>query len=154
VVRWLDKFSRFLPESWQRPFHNVTIAGLEGLASLRDRRTLFSLITSSALIAFLSILTPWLLLPAFQLPAPFLLAMLINVGATIAIVPASTPAKIGVVQFAVIFILSQLEVGSEAAIWSYAIVFHLVAILPQIFLGMIAAAKTNWRPLKAQTAEG
>lgn len=154
VVRWLQKFSRFLPERWQRPYHKLTIAGLEGLASLRDRRTLFTLITSSTIIAFLSILTPWLLLPAFQLPATFLLATLINVGATIATVPASTPAKIGVVQFAVIFILSQLEIGSEAAVWSYAIVFHLVVVLPQIFLGMIAATQTNWRLLNPQTAEG
>jgi uncharacterized protein (TIRG00374 family) len=154
VVKLLHNFSHFLPERWQRSFHKVTIAGLEGLAGLRDRRTLFSLICSSALIAFLSILTPWLLLPAFHLPAPFLLAMLINVGATIATVPASTPAKIGVVQFAVIFILTRLAVGSEAAVWSYAIVFHLVVVLPQIFLGMIAAAKTNWRPLNPQTADG
>jgi hypothetical protein len=76
------------------------------------------------------------------------------VGATIATAPASTPAKIGVVQFAIIFILSQLAVGTEAAVWSYAIVFHLVVVLPQIFLGMIAAAKTNWRPLNPQTADG
>jgi uncharacterized protein (TIRG00374 family) len=146
VVGLLQKISPFLPGRWQRPFHKLTIAGLEGLASLRDRRTLFSLVCSSTLIAFLSILTPWLLLPAFQLPATFLLAMLLNVGATIATAPASTPAKIGVVQFAVIFILSQLGVGTEAAVWSYAIVFHLVAVLPQIVLGMIATTRTNWRP--------
>lgn len=153
VVRWLQKFRHFLPERWQQPFSNMIIAGLEGLTSLRDRRTLLSLILSSAIIALLSILTPWLLLPAFQLPATFFLATLINVGATIATVPATTPAKIGVVQFAVIFILSQLEIGSEAAVWSYAIVFHLVVVLPQILLGMIAATRTGWKPFNAKTAD-
>lgn len=153
VVGILQKFSYFLPERWQRPFHQLTIAGLEGLASLRDRRTLISLIGSSTIIAFLSILTPWLLLPAFQLPATFLLATLINVGATIATVPATTPAKIGVVQFAIIFILSQLEIGSEAAVWGYAIVFHLAVILPQILLGIIGATRTNWRLFQTQTAD-
>lgn len=151
VVQILQKFTRFLPGRWQRPFHQLTIAGLEGLAALRHRPTLLALVFSSGVIAFLSILTPWLLLFAFGLPATFVLATLINVGATIATVPASTPAKIGVVQFAVIFILSQLQVGSEAAVWSYAIVFHLVVILPQIVLGAVAMAQTGWRPLKTQT---
>jgi uncharacterized protein (TIRG00374 family) len=154
VVRILQKLTPILPQRLQRPFHQLTIAGLEGLAALRDRRTLITLIASSVFIAFLSILTPWLLLPAFQLPATFILAMLLNVGATIATAPASTPAKIGVVQFAVIFILSQLKVGSEAAVWSYAIVFYLVIILPQILLGVIATTQTSWRPLAAATEEG
>lgn len=153
VVQTLQKFTRFLPRKWQRPFHKLTIAGLEGLAALRQRRTLLALLASSSIIAFLAILTPWLLLSAFDLPATFVLATLINVGATIATVPASTPAKIGVVQFAVIFILSQLQVGSEAAVWSYAIVFHLVVILPQILLGAIATTQTRWRPFKPQAKE-
>jgi uncharacterized protein (TIRG00374 family) len=153
IVRLLQRLTRFLPKRLQRPFHQFTIAGLEGLAALRQRRTLLALLGSSTLIAFLSILTPWLLLPAFQLPASFLLATLINVGATIASVPASTPAKIGVVQFAVIFILSQLEIGSEAAVWSYAIVFHLVVVLPQIALGLLAATQTGWRSFNPQTAD-
>ena len=153
VVQTLQKFTRFLPTKWQRPFHNLTIAGLEGLAALRQSRTLLALLGSSSIIAFLAILTPWLLLAAFDLPATFVLATLINVGATIATVPASTPAKIGVVQFAVIFILSQLQIGSEAAVWSYAIVFHLVVILPQILLGAIATTQTRWRPLKPQAKE-
>ncbi len=151
VVQLLQKFTHFLPERWQRPFHQLTIAGLEGLTALRQRRTLLALIGSSLFIAFLSILTPWLLLPAFHLPATFLLATLLNVGATIAIVPATTPAKIGVVQFAVIFILSQLEVGEEAAVWGYAIVYHLVVVLPQILLGAVATTQTSWRPLETQT---
>ena len=103
----MQKFTRFLPKRLQAPFHKLTIAGLEGLAALRQRRTVLGLLGSSAIIAFLSILTPWLLLPAFQLPATFILATLLNVGATIAVAPASTPGKIGVVQFAIIFILSR-----------------------------------------------
>jgi uncharacterized membrane protein YbhN (UPF0104 family) len=146
VVRLLQKLARFLPARLRPLWHKFTIAGLEGLAALRHRRTLLALLASSAVIAFLSILMPWLLLPAFHLPPTFILATLINLGATVAMVPASTPAKIGVVQFAIIFILSRLEVGSEAAVWGYAIVYHLVAVLPQILLGAIATTQTRWRP--------
>ena len=146
IVQILQKFTRFLPLRLQERFHKLTIAGLEGLVALRHRRTLLALSGSSAFIAFLAVLTPWLLLPAFQLPSTFILATLINVAATIAIVPATTPAKIGIVQFAVVFILSRLEVGSEAAVWGYALIYHLVVILPQILLGAIASTQTTWRP--------
>lgn len=153
VVRILRWFSRFLPERWQRPFHKLTIAGLEGLTALRQQRILLALLSSSFIIALLSILTPWLLLPAFHLPSTFILATLINVGATIAIVPSTTPAKIGVVQFAVIFILTRVGVEDEAAVWSYAIIYHLVVILPQILLGAIATTQTSWRPAQPSARE-
>ena len=46
---------------------------------------------------------------------------------------------------AVVFTLYSLDVNADAAIIGYAIIFHLVVVLPQIVLGIIAAWRTNWR---------
>lgn len=143
LTEWL---LRPLPGRFGRRLLQFAISGLEGLASLRDRRALLQLLALSALIAFLSVLMPLTLFPAFNLPFGLPEAILINLVVTVAaVLPVPTPGRIGVFEFAVMFMLRQFGYTDEATAFSYAVVFHLLIIGPQIILGVIAAWRTEWR---------
>jgi uncharacterized protein (TIRG00374 family) len=122
-----------------------SISGLEGLAALRSHRLSLLLVASSLFIAFLSVLLPYVLFLAFDLQLGLVPAALIHVAVTIAATPPSTPGKIGVINGAVAFMLISLGLADEAVVVSYSIIFYLVAVVPQIALGAIAASHTNWR---------
>jgi uncharacterized protein (TIRG00374 family) len=145
ITRLVQKTAEHLPDNWiQRPLRWM-ISGLEGLAALRSGRTSVILVTFSAVIAILSILLPYILFASFDLELSLVQAALIHVVVTIAITPPSTPGKLGVFNGIVAIMLYSFGVSDDAAIISYSIVFYLVAILPQILLGSIAAAKTDWQ---------
>lgn len=141
----LQSIANRLPDNWiQRPLQWM-ISGLEGFAALRSGRTSLILVSLSAAIAGLSILLPYVLFAAFDLQLTLVQAALIHVVVTIAITPPSTPGKIGVFNGVVALMLYRFGVTDNAAVISYSIVFYLVAIVPQILLGSVAAAKTDWR---------
>ena len=146
VVRWLRWFSRYLPAALAQRLLRWAVAGLEGLAALRSRRVTLALFGLSALIALLSILTPWALFPAFNLEYGITEAALIHVVLIVAAtLPVPTPAMLGVVEAAVIFMLSQFGLVDEAVAFAYAIVYHLIVDLPKFIFGAIAVPRTRWR---------
>ncbi len=122
----------------------LAVNGLEGLAALRDRRLNLLMLLLSLLIAGLSIVLPYVLFLALSLPLTFLDAALVHIVVSIAIVPPSTPAKIGVLNGAAALVLWQLGVRDEANIAAYAILLYLVVVVPQIILGLIATSRTKW----------
>lgn len=145
ITAVLHNISQRLPaKGWiQRPFQWM-ISGLEGLAALRSGKTSLILVFLTAVITLLSVLLPYVLFYAFDLNLSLLQAALINVVVIIVTTPPSTPGKIGVFNGAAALMLYNFGITDEAVIISYSIVFHLVVILPQIVLGSIAAAKTDW----------
>lgn len=145
VIRWWRLIVRPLPERLERWFLKLAVSGLEGLATLRSFRLSLLLLFASGLIALLSVLTPYILFPALNIPLTIIDAALIHVVVSVAIAPPSTPAKIGVFNGAAALMLYQFGLTDETAILSYAILFYLVVILPQILLGIIAASRTKWR---------
>jgi uncharacterized protein (TIRG00374 family) len=145
ITRFFQAMADKFPAQFGKRLLRWSISGLEGLASLRNHRLSLLLVASSAFIALLSLLLPFVLFLAFDLPLGLVAATLIHVAVTIAITPPSTPGKIGVFNGAVAFVLIYFGLADEAIIISYSIVFHLVAVLPQIVLGIIAASRTNWR---------
>ncbi|MEM7330879.1 MAG: hypothetical protein AAF490_02220, partial [Chloroflexota bacterium] len=64
---------------------------------------------------------------------------------SIALVPPSTPAKIGVFDGVVAFLLVQFGLQNEAIIIGYTLIFHLIIYLPQIIFGVFASWQTNWQ---------
>jgi uncharacterized membrane protein YbhN (UPF0104 family) len=70
-------------------------------------------------------------------------AAIINVAIMVALVPPTTPGKIGIFDGVVAFLLLQFGVKNEAVIASYTIVYHLIVILPLIILGSIAVSRTR-----------
>lgn len=139
-----------VPTKFAKRLLRWSITGLQGLSSLRSRRLSLLLVGSSALILFLSILLPYLMFYAFNLPFGIVEAAVVHIVVTIATTPPSTPGKIGVFNGAVALILISFGMTNEAVVISYSIVFLLVVIVPQIVLGSIAAAKTDWRLHKAK----
>jgi uncharacterized protein (TIRG00374 family) len=144
ITRLVQEIAAHLPNNWiQRPFRWM-ISGLEGLAALRSGRTSLILVILSAVIAVLSILLPYILFASFDFDLNLVQAAMIHVLVTIAITPPSTPGKLGVFNGVVAILLYSFGGSDDAAIISYSIVYYLVAILPQILLGSVAAAKTDW----------
>ncbi|MFN2124759.1 MAG: lysylphosphatidylglycerol synthase domain-containing protein, partial [Candidatus Promineifilaceae bacterium] len=145
ITRLVQKIAARLPDNWiQRPFRWM-IFGLEGLAALRSGRTSLILVVLSAIIAVLSVLVPYVLFASFDFDLTLVQAALIHVVVTIAITPPSTPGKLGVFNGVVAIMLYSFGVSNDAAIISYSIIYYLVAIIPQITLGSLAAAKTDWQ---------
>ena len=145
VIGLWRRVVRPLPDRLEQWLLRVAVSGLEGLAALRDRRRALLLLLTSLLAAVLAVLMPYTLFPALGLPLTLLDAALIHVVVTIAITPPSTPAKIGVFNGAVALMLLQLGVTDEAAVAGYAILFYLVAIVPPVALGVVAASRSQWR---------
>lgn len=119
--------------------------GLEGLSSLRSPGLSILLVGLSVLIFVLSILVPFYIFAAFNMDLGIVEAAVIHIVVTIATTPPSTPGKIGVFNGVVALTLLSLGLDDEAVIISYSIVFYLVVVVPQIVLGIIAAARTDWR---------
>ena len=134
-----------LPTRFARRILRWSLSGLEGLAALRSTRLSLLLVGTSAVIAFLSVLLPYVMLRAFNLPYGLVEAAVIHVVVTIATTPPSTPGKIGVFNGAVALVLLSYGMTNEAAAIGYSIAFYLVVIIPQILLGSLAASRTDWR---------
>lgn len=145
VIRIWRVIVRPFPDRLESWFLRMAVSGLEGLAALRSPRLSLMLLASSALIGTLSVLLPFSLFPALDIPLTILDAALIHIVVSVAIAPPSTPAKIGVFNGAAALMLYQFGIPSEAVILSYTILFYLVVIMPQIVLGIIAASRSKWR---------
>ncbi len=143
ITLWRRMIAPFPPRA--RDFLlRLAVSGLEGLAALRDRRLNLLMLLLSLIIAGLSIALPYVLFLALSLPLTLLDAALVHIVVSIAIVPPSTPAKIGVLNGAAALVLWQLGVPDEANIAAYTILLYLVVIIPQIILGLIATSRTKW----------
>ncbi len=145
IARFFQALAEKFPTEFAKRLLKWSLSGLEGLAALRNTRLTLLLVASSAFIAFLSVLLPYVLFMAFDLPFGLVEAAVIHVVVTIVTTPPSTPGKIGVFNGAVALVLLSYGLADEAVIISYSIVFHLVVIVPQIALGSIAASRTDWR---------
>ena len=122
VLRLFEWGMRFVPASlrdrFMRRLMRLVGSGLLGLSALRSHRQTLVLVLLSAFIAFLGILTP-----------------------------PSTPAKVGVFEWLTIWILGLVGLRDEALALSYGLIYHAVVILPQTVLGIIAAARLDWRQI-------
>lgn len=145
VIRFWRRLIAPLPERVQALLLRLAVNGLEGLAALRERRLSLAMLLISLLIAVLAVALPYALFPALGLRLSVLDAALVHIVVSIAIVPPSTPAKLGVLNGAAALTLWQLGVRDETAVATYSILLYLVVVLPQIVLGLVAASRTKWR---------
>ena len=144
IIRLVSWVAGFFPEKIGRWLIKLVAAGLEGLAALRDRRAAAELIIASALIAFLSVLTPYILFLAFGLPLGLAAAAALNLAILIGSLPSSAPANIGVFEFLTVVTLQQLGLANNSVLVSFAFVFHLIVIGPVLILGSIILARQEW----------
>jgi glycosyltransferase 2 family protein len=144
IINLLRRLAAKLPTAVGQRIMNLIVAGLQGLSALRSRRMTFLLLLNSAVIAFLAVLTPWTLFPAFGLELGLKEAAILHLVLTAGLTPPSTPGKILIFEGLVVFTLQQLGQSDNAILLSYAILFHLVVMLPQIILGSLAAVTSKW----------
>jgi uncharacterized protein (TIRG00374 family) len=141
VVQLLRLIFAKLPSAIEARLIRFSTAGLEGLAALRDWRQISVLGMISAVIVALAILVPYLLFRAFNLPLGLSEAVLLNVAVSLGSVPPSTPGKVFIFEGIVVFMLRQFGSTDNAVILGFAIIFHLVVVIPQIIFGSLAATR-------------
>lgn len=127
-----------LPNRWQARLLPWLDSGLAGLSALRSGRASLGLLGSTLIITALSVATPFVLFFAFDIPLGAKHAAAVHIALTVGALPPSTPARIGVFEGIVTFILETFDVGDGALRLAYALVFHLVIVLPQLALGGVA----------------
>lgn len=145
LVQLIRRIAGHLPAAVEKRVVRLLVAGLEGLSALRDWRLTLIVIAFTVAISILSILTPLVLFPAFGLPVSLSTAILLNVVLSIGSAPSSTPGKVLIFEGLVTFTLIQLGHSDNAVILSYAIVYHLVVVVPQLVLGTAAMVRSRWR---------
>lgn len=128
---------RFFPERWQERLLPWIGSGLAGFSALRSGRASLALTGSTLLITLLAVLTPYVLFAALGFPLGLRHAAAIHIALTVGALPPSTPARIGIFEGIVTFMLATFAVGDNATRLAYALVFHLVVVLPQLVLGGI-----------------
>lgn len=143
IVRVIGRIAAWLPESAEKRVMRLASSSLHGLAALRSRHTAAQLVISSALVGAAMLLTPWCLFQAFALPYGIVEAALVHIGLMLGLT-LPTPAKIGVFEASVVVMLRQVGMADESLMLGYAIVFHIVSVLPQIVLGGVAALNSDW----------
>jgi uncharacterized protein (TIRG00374 family) len=148
VLSWFERTTHLLPDRLEERVNRLARASLLGLSALRSHRQLAFLLLITSVIAGLGVLTPLILFPAFGLPFGLREAAVLHTLLSIGTTPPSTPGKVGVFEWIVIWLLMNLfGFGDEAVALSYALVFHLVVILPQLALGAVAALRFRWQVL-------
>jgi uncharacterized membrane protein YbhN (UPF0104 family) len=148
VLRLFERATRLLPHAIEERLNRLARAGLLGLSALRSHRQLALLLLISAGIAGLGVLTPLVLFPAFGLPFGLREAVVLHTLLSIGTTPPSTPGKVGVFEWIAIWLLlNMFGLENEAVALSYALVFHIVVILPQLGLGAVAALRFRWQDL-------
>ncbi len=145
VIAQLRRLFRLLPRRFEDRLTRLLIGGLEGLASLRSRPALGRLLASSVLLVLLGLLTPFLLFQAFHIPLGLAEAAVVDSALSLTTSAPSTPGQLGIFEGTVVLVLFQFGQTNQAITVSYAVVYHLVVLLPKILLGGVAASRTNWR---------
>jgi len=137
------------PAKIGRKITTIISSCLQGLAVLHSRQATVEQLIASSVIAILYVATPFFLFSAFDLPYTLADAALLNLGVIFTVSVAPGPAQIGVFELAVITLLTRLDYSvDQSTLLSYAIIYHLVVILPPITLGGIAVFGRNWDRVK------
>ena len=145
VLKIAHKSATWIPGSFGRKLLQILASGLDGLAALRDRRAIFMQLLLSTLVTLGYILTPYFLFFAFDLPFSFIDASLINFAITLAILPPSTPLKIGVIQAVILGVMAQrYPNANHDLLFSYGMMFNILIMVPPILLGGWAALRSDW----------
>ena len=144
VVRLLNWVGNRLPGWLSGRVIPLLLTGLNGLSALRKRRMTALLIALSVGIGFLHLFTPLLLFAAFNIPFGLteaaVLHLVLAVGSS---PPATPPVNVGLFEFLVVYTLNYLGLTQHDLNLTYAVVFHLVILLPQVILGSLAVVRLN-----------
>lgn len=144
MTQLLTRIAQPLPDRLGDWITRIAVAGMEGLAALRDRRQLITLLALSLIVTVLGVLLPYVLFLSLDLNLTLIDAIVMHIVVSVAIAPPSTPAKIGVFNGAAALVLWRMGIRDEAIIYSFAILYHLVVVTPELILGIFASIRSRW----------
>ena len=134
AVRWLLSPLRRLPNVDDR-VEQAVVNATRGLTAIRDPRVASRgmAITLASWIGFG--VSYWILMFSFSLDVPVVAGILVTVAINLSLVLPSSPAALGVFEAATIISLGAFDVPQAEAL-SYALVLHLVNLLPFLAIGI------------------
>ncbi|MGB1249380.1 MAG: lysylphosphatidylglycerol synthase transmembrane domain-containing protein [Candidatus Promineifilaceae bacterium] len=145
IVSIVSRIYKRFPPKWEARLHQATVAGLQGLATLREPRAVALQLLLSFGVMLLYISTPYILFIAFGLPYTLFDAAVLHTGIGLVAAIPSTPGKFGLIEVSTLAILQFLNPSvPETQLLSYAIIFHLTIIIPPLIWGGMVALRFNW----------
>ena len=142
LLRWGRSFSKILPVKIRDRFVDIFDRSLKAFNPLKDKRNLMALFSLTLLFVGGQVLANYLLFLAFDLHLSVWVALFLLLALQVGNIPPSSPGKVGVFEFAVIYSLALFAVPRSQAL-SYGLVLHVVAFLPKILLGLFYIAKLD-----------
>ena len=137
AVHWLlSPLRRIRRPGFAARVEFAAINATRGLAALRNPAIAlrgFALTVASWVVLAISF---WILMDAFALDLPFAAAVLATVAINLSLVLPSSPAALGVFEAATIIALNAFDVPHAAAL-SYAIVLHVLNLVPFLVIGAV-----------------
>ncbi len=147
VLMTFGRITQFFPARIQKRLDHMAASTLRGLTVLRNRNRLLLLLVSTAIITVLSIATPYILFAAFDLSLGLAEAMLLNFAVVLGLSLPGAPGRIGLFEGIVFTMLAYFGVADQSVQLGYAILYHLIVIVPPLFIGGMLAITSgyNWR---------
>ncbi len=135
AVHWLlTPLRRVRRPGFAARVEQAAVNATRGLVALRDPRIAlrgFGLTVASWVVLSISY---WILMSAFHLDLPLTSAILVTVAINLSLILPSSPAALGVFEAATIIALRAFDVPHAEAL-SYALVLHLLNLLPFLVIG-------------------
>jgi len=137
AVHWLlSPLRRIRRPGFAERVEAAAINATRGLVALRNPVIAvrgFALTVASWVVLAISY---WILMDAFHLDLPFAAAILVTVAVNLSLVLPSSPAALGVFEAATIIALDAFDVPQAEAL-SYALVLHLLNLVPFLLIGAL-----------------
>jgi len=134
AVRWLLSPLRRLPNIADRVEHAVVNA-TRGLSAIRDPHVALRGMAIT-LVSWIGIgVSYWILMFSFSLDVSVVAGILVTVAINLSLVLPSSPAALGVFEAATVIALRAFDVPQAEAL-SYALILHLVNLLPFLAIGI------------------
>ena len=137
AVHWLlSPLRRVKRAGFAERVEQAAVNATRGLVALRDPaiaiRGILLTIASWLVLAF----SYWILMAAFHLDLPVVAGILVTVAINLSLVLPSSPAALGVFEAATIIALRAFDIPQADAL-SYALVLHLLNLVPFLVIGAV-----------------
>jgi uncharacterized protein (TIRG00374 family) len=137
AVHWLlSPLRRIKRAGFAERVEQAAVDATRGLVALRDPQIALRGITLTILSWVVLALSYWILMAAFRLDLPFVAAVLVTVAINLSLVLPSAPAALGVFETATIIALRAFHIPQADAL-SYAVVLHLLNLVPFLLIGAV-----------------
>jgi len=136
AVKIIDRILRFLPGKLADKVNAVIHHFIDGFEVIKDVKTLLSLLFLSAAVWLVDVAAIYSLILAFGFKLPVMAAFVVMVILIAGIAIPTAPGFVGNWHFACILGLSLFGLAKPEG-FSFALVYHLVAMAPVIILGVI-----------------